>query len=69
MRAPHDLAVIGVDDIAGAATAQPPLTTVVRDVDALAHGLARRVVDALDRKQTSADPIRDPLRVHVRGWA
>ncbi|MEH0628488.1 LacI family DNA-binding transcriptional regulator [Streptomyces stelliscabiei] len=37
---------------------QPPLTTVVRDIDAIARGLARRVVDALDRKQTPADPSR-----------
>ncbi|MGW1030027.1 LacI family DNA-binding transcriptional regulator [Streptomyces sp. NPDC002577] len=66
LRAPQDLAVIGVDDIPGAALAQPPLTTVVRDTDAIAQGLARRIVDTLDGKQVPSDPIEDPLRVRVR---
>ncbi|ELP67772.1 substrate-binding domain-containing protein [Streptomyces turgidiscabies] len=38
LRAPQDRAVIGVDDIPGAALAQPPLTTVVRDTEAMARG-------------------------------
>ncbi|MET7474824.1 LacI family DNA-binding transcriptional regulator [Streptomyces sp. NPDC005648] len=66
LRAPGDLAVIGVDDISNAALAQPPLTTVVRDTEAIARGLARRLVDTLDGKQTPTDPIQDPLRVLVR---
>lgn len=66
LRAPRDLAVIGVDDIPNAALAQPPLTTVVRDTEAIARGLARRIADTLDRADTSAEPIRDPLRVRVR---
>ncbi|WUJ76358.1 substrate-binding domain-containing protein [Streptomyces sp. NBC_00377] len=41
LRAPDDLAVIGVDDIPGAATAQPPLTTVVRDIDVIAASSTR----------------------------
>lgn len=66
LRAPQDLAVIGVDDIPAAALAQPPLTTVVRDAGTIARGLARRIVDTLDGKQVPADPIQDPLRIHVR---
>ncbi|GAB2889109.1 LacI family DNA-binding transcriptional regulator [Streptomyces deserti] len=66
LRAPQDLAVIGVDDIPGAALAQPSLTTIVRDTDAVAGSLARRVVDALERKTVPADPIQDPLSVQVR---
>lgn len=66
LRAPDDLAVIGVDDIPGSATAQPPLTTVVRDIDALARGLVRRVVDALDGKVTPTAPVEDPLQIRVR---
>lgn len=66
LRAPQDLAVIGVDDIPSAAVAQPPLTTVLRDTDAIARGLARRIVDLLDQKQIPAESIQDEPRVHVR---
>ena len=70
LRAPHDLAVIGVDDIPSSALLRPSLTTVVRDTDTtLARGLARRVVDALDRKEAPADPVEDTLRVEVRDSA
>ncbi|MET8080353.1 LacI family DNA-binding transcriptional regulator [Streptomyces sp. NPDC005303] len=66
LRAPQNLSVIGVDDIPGAALAQPPLTTVVRDTDTVARRLARRIVDALDGEQVPADPVQDLLRVQVR---
>ncbi|WP_367318854.1 substrate-binding domain-containing protein [Streptomyces sp. HUAS ZL42] len=66
LRAPHDLAVIGVDDIPGGALARPPLTTVVRDTDVIARGLARRIVDTLDGKEIPGDPVQDALRIHVR---
>ncbi|MFF7284340.1 LacI family DNA-binding transcriptional regulator [Streptomyces griseorubiginosus] len=66
LRAPRDLAVIGVDDITGASLAQPPLTTVVRDTDAIARGLARRVVDSLGGKEIPTEPLRDDLLLRVR---
>ena len=66
LRAPQDLAVIGVDDIPGASLAEPPLTTVVRDTDAIARGLARRVVDTLGGKEIPAEPLRDELLIRVR---
>lgn len=66
LRVPHDLAVIGVDDIPSSALLRPSLTTVVRDTDAVARGLARRVVDALDRKEAPAHPVEDEPRVQVR---
>lgn len=66
LRAPKDLAVMGVDDIPGASLAQPPLTTVVRDTDAIARGLARRVIDTLAGKEIPAEPLRDELLIRVR---
>ncbi|MET8080358.1 LacI family DNA-binding transcriptional regulator [Streptomyces sp. NPDC005303] len=66
LRAPQDLAVIGVDDIPGASLAHPPLTTVVRDTDAIARGLARRVVDTLGGKEIPTEPLRDELLIRVR---
>jgi DNA-binding LacI/PurR family transcriptional regulator len=66
LRAPRDLAVIGVDDVPGASLAQPPLTTVARDTDAIARGLARRVVDSLGGREVPAEPLRDELLIRVR---
>lgn len=63
---PGDLAVIGVDDIPSSALLRPSLTTVVRDTDTLARGLARRVVDALDGKATLTARIEDPLGIEHR---
>ncbi|MER5805771.1 hypothetical protein ABT094_47840 [Streptomyces mirabilis] len=44
------MAVIDIDGIPSAALAQPPLTTVVRDIDTIARGLARRIAHTLDGK-------------------
>ncbi|MEV4033657.1 LacI family DNA-binding transcriptional regulator [Streptomyces umbrinus] len=66
LRAPQDLAVIGVDDVPGSALSQPPLTTIVRDTDTIARGLARRIVDTLEGTQVAAQPIQESLRVQVR---
>ncbi|MEE1836280.1 LacI family DNA-binding transcriptional regulator [Streptomyces sp. SP17KL33] len=66
LNVPRDLAVVGVDDIPSSALLQPSLTTVVRDTDTLARGLARRVVDALDRKEPHTGRIEDPLRIEQR---
>jgi DNA-binding LacI/PurR family transcriptional regulator len=48
MRAPHDLAVIGVDDIAAARLADPPLTTVATDLPALATHVAETITSGLN---------------------
>ncbi|WP_343243662.1 LacI family DNA-binding transcriptional regulator [Streptomyces sp. SID13726] len=66
LRAPDDLAVIGVDDITYAALAQPPLTTVHRNTDVIARNMARRVVDSLEGRESPAEPVPDELVVHVR---
>ncbi|MEU2289161.1 LacI family DNA-binding transcriptional regulator [Streptomyces sp. NPDC013178] len=66
LRAPRDLAVIGVDDIPNASLAQPPLTTVFRDTNTIARNMARRVVDTLDGKQIPAEPLRDELGIRIR---
>ncbi|MEU0671964.1 LacI family DNA-binding transcriptional regulator [Streptomyces sp. NPDC006172] len=66
LRAPQDLAVIGVDDIPYASLAQPPLTTVFRDTSVIARNMARRVVDTLDGKEIPAEPVQDELGIRVR---
>lgn len=66
LRAPQDLAVIGVDDVLSAQLANPPLTTVVRDLEELARGLARRVVDTLSGEDVPAEPIQEDVSVVLR---
>ncbi len=66
LRAPQDLAVIGVDDIPNASLAQPPLTTVFRDTNTIARNMARRVVDTLDGKPVSTEPVQDELGIRIR---
>jgi len=66
LRAPQDLAVVGVDDIPTASLAQPPLTTVFRGTDTIARNMARRVVDMLAGKEVPAEPVGDDLQIHVR---
>ncbi|OXM60975.1 LacI family DNA-binding transcriptional regulator [Amycolatopsis vastitatis] len=65
-RCPRDLAVVGVDDIPGAAVAQPPLTTVVRDFDTIAEHYARSVVAALNGESLPAGLVEDAIRVEIR---
>jgi DNA-binding LacI/PurR family transcriptional regulator len=48
LRAPQDVAVIGVDDIPAARLAAPALTTVWQAIDAQARYLADAVLAALD---------------------
>jgi len=69
LRAPHDLAVIGVDDVPAAAVAGPPLTTVVQDYAAIAEYQARCVVAALAGQPIPAAPIKGDYRLEVRDSA
>ena len=70
LRCPEDLAVIGVDDIAAAALAAPPLTSVAQSPETQARYLAAEVVAALDDAEDSEPPVRpdpaDVLSVVVR---
>ena len=56
LSAPQDLAVIGVDDIPAAALSQPPLTTVTRDMSALAKYIAETVQRRLTKKSSPRSP-------------
>jgi DNA-binding LacI/PurR family transcriptional regulator len=66
LRAPDDLAVVGVDDVPAAAVAAPPLTTVVQDYAAIAEHHARSVVAALAGQQIPAPPVKGDYRLEVR---
>lgn len=60
---PHDVSVIGFDDIPGGRYGRPQLTTVRQDVDELGRRAATALVDALDG--ASVDNARHVLPVQL----
>jgi DNA-binding LacI/PurR family transcriptional regulator len=60
---PHDLAVIGVDDVPLAALAAPPLTTVTQSIEREASYLAACVLAALDGEEPPPRPHDPPSLV------
>jgi DNA-binding LacI/PurR family transcriptional regulator len=63
LRAPADLAVIGVDDIAAARLAVPALTTVTTDQAAVAAHLARTLLAAINGREVPATELREIVAV------
>jgi len=59
-RAPHDVAVVGYDDVAQAAVTVPPLTTVAQPIEAMAE---RALTLLLDPTATRAPPLAPRLVV------
>ena len=66
LRAPEDLAVIGVDDTPLAPFAAPPLTTVRQDTGALAAYLAAAVVQGIAGGEAPRAPRSDAVTLVVR---
>lgn len=69
LRCPEDVAVIGVDDLAIAALASPPLTTVGQPIEPQADYLAAAVLATLDGAEEPPPHPDEGLRVIVRGSA
>ncbi|MDP9817455.1 LacI family DNA-binding transcriptional regulator [Spirilliplanes yamanashiensis] len=69
LAAPADLAVIGVDDIPVARLADPPLTTVTTDQNAVAAHLAATVVAVVAGEPQPRPPGSDIVTVTRRGSA
>jgi DNA-binding LacI/PurR family transcriptional regulator len=63
LRAPADLAVIGVDDIPAARLAVPALTTVTTDQAAVAAHLARTLLAAINGREVPAAELRESVAV------
>ncbi|GIG29341.1 LacI family DNA-binding transcriptional regulator [Cellulomonas marina] len=55
-RVPDDVAVVGYDNLGVSASTQPPLTTVVQPVPAMAQAAGRRLLDLL-----RGGPAQEPL--------
>lgn len=64
LRVPDDVALTGFDDILAASFADPPLTTVVQDVEAAGALLVDRLIDLIHNGAASSVSI--PARLVVR---
>lgn len=69
LRAPDDLAVIGVDNIPAAALTDPGLTTVATGMSALGQHLAAAVINTLAGKPVTPGPTQDVIEVVRRDSA
>ncbi|WP_030266930.1 LacI family DNA-binding transcriptional regulator [Streptomyces violens] len=67
-RVPEDVAVVGYDDLAPAAWADPPLTTVRQDVQEMGRLMARLLLDRLaaDGGGARLSPVVTPATLIVR---
>jgi DNA-binding LacI/PurR family transcriptional regulator len=68
LRVPHDVAVVGFDDMPLAATVRPGLTTVRQPAVAMGAELATRLLRAID-DGAPADPVLMPTELVVRDSA
>ena len=66
IRVPHDLAVVGFDDVPMARFVQPPLTTVRQDTPAIGQQALTMLLDLIDAKGTSTAPVTLPTELVVR---
>jgi DNA-binding LacI/PurR family transcriptional regulator len=63
LRAPDDLAVIGVDNIPAGALTEPALTTIATGMSALGQHLAVAVINMLEGKRVKPGPERDVIEL------
>ena len=63
---PHDLSVIGVDDIPLADFLEPPLTTFRQDFQLIGREAARLLIQSIDQTDASSRQMRLPAELIVR---
>ncbi|MER7399696.1 LacI family DNA-binding transcriptional regulator [Streptomyces sp. NPDC000151] len=66
LRVPADVAVVGYDDLAPAAWADPPLTTVRQDVQEMGRLMARLLLRRLASGDADLSPVVTPATLIVR---
>lgn len=63
LRVPHDISIVGFDDIPEAGFLYPPLTTVRQDFEALGRTIMQKVLVALE--DTDGETTDTPLPTHL----
>ena len=64
---PHDLSVVGFDDLPESAYLLPPLTTVRQDFAALGSLIMQKVLLAIEEPETVTESTPLPTTLVVRG--
>lgn len=66
LKVPHDLSVIGVDDIPLAGFLEPPLTTFRQDFQQIGREAAKLLIQSIDQTDASSRQLRLPAELIVR---
>jgi len=66
LRVPHDVSVVGFDDIALSGFSSPPMTTVKQDFHRIGHELVRLLLDQLGSKSSPQARVVIPTELIVR---
>ncbi|WP_413452840.1 LacI family DNA-binding transcriptional regulator [Georgenia phoenicis] len=67
LRVPHDVSVIGFDDVPEAAYFWPPLTSVAQDFHLIGERLVHMLVSQIDGGQRPGERVLLPVELVVRG--
>ncbi len=67
LRVPHDIALVGVDDIDVARTAIPQLTTVRQPVQRKGAAAAQTLIDLIEGKVSGPQHVLLPIELVIRG--
>lgn len=67
LRVPHDLSILGFDDIHAAVVTDPPLTTIRQPLEEMGETAARLLIDLIRGLEPAEPHIRFPATLVVRG--
>jgi LacI family repressor for deo operon, udp, cdd, tsx, nupC, and nupG len=66
LRVPHDLSVVGFDDIRFAQCVDPPLTTIAQPMREIGEGTVRLLLEILEGNRIAPVSITLPHTLHIR---
>jgi LacI family transcriptional regulator len=66
LRVPHDLSVIGFDNVPESALAEPPLTTIDQSLQRMGAEAVRMLIQMIDDPDREAEQVVLPVRLVMR---